>query len=189
MQIHSASFIKGIVGTDALLEDGTPQIAFIGRSNVGKSSTINALVHQNIARTSSFPGRTQEINIFLINQAFYLVDLPGYGFATASKETRLRLQTLIDWYLFNSQYEQTKVVLIIDANIGLTNMDLEMLEALEIHEKMIIIAANKIDKIKNSDYKKKLAAIEKAVMGHQVIPYSTKKGFGIDQLAEEIIKF
>ena len=89
MNITSARFIKGVVGPDENLEDGVPQIAFIGRSNVGKSSVINTLANQKgLAKTSSFPGRTQQINLFLINKSFYLVDLPGYGFAKASKDTR-----------------------------------------------------------------------------------------------------
>lgn len=188
MQIHSASFMKGIVQDDVILHDTKPHVAFIGRSNVGKSSTINSLTKQkNLARTSSFPGKTQEINIFLINKTFYLVDLPGYGFAKASKSTRKRLQTLIDWYLFNPDYEQTKVVLIIDANIGFTDDDLEILRALELYQKTIVIAANKIDKIKQADYQAKLQTIEESAIGHVVIPYSTKKGFGVSRLVEEII--
>ena len=86
MNITSAIFVKGLVGDDEILNDGKDQVAFIGRSNVGKSSVINSLVNKkDLARTSSFPGRTQEINVFLINKDFYLVDLPGYGFAKGSK--------------------------------------------------------------------------------------------------------
>ena len=99
IRITSAKFIKGAVGTDDIFEDGTPQIAFIGRSNAGKSSVINSLVSEKgLARTSSFPGRTQEINLYLINKAFYFVDLPGYGFAKLSQETREWLQKVIHWY-------------------------------------------------------------------------------------------
>src|SRR3989344_2302589 len=101
MQITSAEFVKGVVGEDEILTDGTPQIAFIGRSNVGKSSVINSLAQKkDLARTSAFPGRTQEINLFLINRSFYLVDLPGYGYAKMSKEKQFELQDLIAWYLF-----------------------------------------------------------------------------------------
>ncbi len=80
MKTRTARFIKGLVGPDPLLEDGTPQVAFIGRSNSGKSSVINSLTGQKgLARTSSFPGRTQEINVFKIDHRLYLLDLPGYG--------------------------------------------------------------------------------------------------------------
>lgn len=188
MQIKSAQFIKGVVGPDPSLEDGIPQIAFIGRSNVGKSSVINSLANQkNLARTSSFPGRTQQINLFLINKSFYLVDLPGYGFAQVSGETREQIHALLDWYFFVSNYEQSKVVLIIDAKIGLTQDDLDMLYSLEKHEKNIVIVANKIDKIKKTDYEKQLQKIKDAVGSHTVIPYSAEKRIGVNDLAKEIV--
>ena len=101
--------MKGLVGDDEILADGIPQIAFVGRSNVGKSSLINVLTNSKVSRTSSFPGRTQEINIFLVNNAFYLVDLPGYGFARASGMGREKIGELIDSYLFNSIYNQNGV--------------------------------------------------------------------------------
>ena len=87
MEIKNARFIKGVVGPDDFLEKDIPQVAFIGRSNVGKSSVINSLTHQkDLAITSSLPGRTQQINLFLINESVYLLDLPGYGFSQDSQE-------------------------------------------------------------------------------------------------------
>ena len=139
MKITSTKFIKGLVGDDEILADGIPQIAFIGRSNVGKSSLINALTKSSVSRTSSFPGRTQEINIFLVNNSFYLVDLPGYGFARASGLGREKIGGLIDSYLFNSIYNQKKVVLIIDANVGMTDKDILMLNELVKFNKNFII--------------------------------------------------
>ncbi len=189
MNIKSAKFIKGIVGPDDILEDGTPQIAFIGRSNVGKSSIINSLTCQKaLAKTSSFPGRTQQINIFLLNETLYLVDLPGYGFTKTSKDKRDELQGLINWYLFESQYEQKAVILIIDANIGPTDIDMEMLSGLEAHEKNIIIAANKIDKIKKSEYFKQLKKIRDKVGCHKVIPCSAEKKIGIGEISSELFR-
>lgn len=187
MRITSAKFIKGMVRDDQTLKDGLPQVAFIGRSNVGKSSTINALTGQkDLARTSSTPGRTQQINIFLINKSFYLVDLPGYGYSSGSKESKTELFELVNWYLFTSGYEQKMVVIIIDANIGVTESDLEIIHALEEHNKNIIIAANKIDKIKKSAYTKQIQTIQAAIIDHKVIPYSTKKGIGVNDLIKEI---
>lgn len=184
----SAEFIKGVVGEDKVLDNNFPQIAFIGRSNVGKSSLINSLVKQkDLAKTSSFPGRTQEINIFLLNNSFYLVDLPGYGFASTSKADQVWLFKLINWYLFNSDYQQKKIVMIIDAKIGVTSADLEMLEALEDKKKNIVIVANKIDKIKKADYKKQLQKIQETVGAHKIIPYSAEKGIGVEDLTEEIL--
>lgn len=187
MRITSAKFIKGIVQEDESLEDGIPQVAFIGRSNVGKSSTINALTCQkNLARTSSTPGRTQQINLFLINKSFYLVDLPGYGYSGGSKESKKTLFELVNWYLFTSDYEQKAIVLIIDASVGATESDLEIIHALEKHKKNIIIVANKIDKIKKSDYQNQIKKIQDAVGKHKVFPYSAKKGIGINDLIKEI---
>ncbi len=189
MKIKSAKFIKGVVGTDDILDDGKPQIAFIGRSNVGKSSVINALTGQKkLARTSSYPGRTQELNLFLINNSYYLVDLPGYGYAKASMKVRERLEKLINWYLFDSEYRQKKIVLIIDADVGATESDLEILRAMESHGKNFIIVANKIDKIKNSLVKKSIADIQNIAGAHKVIPFSSEKKIGIAELINELLK-
>jgi GTP-binding protein len=189
MNIRSAKFIKGIVDADEVLDDNKPHIAFIGRSNVGKSSIINSLTKQEgLARTSSFPGRTREINLFLINKSFYFVDLPGYGFAKISEKGRKRLQRLINQYLLESPYEQKKIVFIIDFSVGPTTNDLEMLQSLKKQQKNIVIVANKIDKIKNSAYKKQLQKIQAMVGSHKIIPYSSKKGIGIKELSREILE-
>ncbi len=189
MKITSAKFIKGIVGTDDILERDNPQIALIGRSNVGKSSTLNCLVGQNsLAKVSKVPGKTQEINLYVLNNKFYLLDLPGYGFAKTAKAGRERFQKVIDWYLFRSDYEQKIVVLLIDAEVGITNSDQEMLAALEETGKNFLVLANKVDKIKPSQYQAKLAEIQEIVGSHKVIPFSAKKKIGIGELVEEILK-
>jgi GTP-binding protein len=189
MKITSAEFVKGVVGEDRILEDGKPQVAFIGRSNVGKSSTINSLVgKKDMARTSRTPGRTQEMNVFLINNKFYLVDLPGYGFAKMSLADRNWLHELINWYLFNPYYQQKKIVLIIDAEVGPTNDDLEMLQALDEQKKPVLIVANKIDKIKKSDLNNQLKKLQDKVGNHKLIPYSSKKGVGYKELAGELLQ-
>lgn len=188
MNIRSATFVKGAVGTDNIFEDSKPQIVFIGRSNVGKSSVINSVTNQkNLARTSSFPGRTQQINIFLINRVFYLFDLPGYGFAKAPKEIRLKIQKMINWYLFESDYIFKKVVLIIDAKIGPTSDDMNMLYSLEKENKDIIIVANKIDKIKKSERNKQIQKIKDALFMHKVVPYSTENNIGASELIDELL--
>lgn len=189
MQITSAVFIKGVRGTDPILAGNKPYIAFIGRSNVGKSSVINSLVKKkNFARVSVSPGRTREINLFLINNSFYLVDLPGYGFAKASREVQEHIQQLIYWYLLNSEYEQKKVILIIDANVGPTDNDMKMLYSLEEKGKNIVVVANKIDKIKSQAYEQQLRDIQHRVGSHTVIPYSAKKGIGVGALVNEIVQ-
>jgi GTP-binding protein len=187
MNISSASFVKGIVGLDATLENNFPQVAFVGRSNAGKSSMINTLVSQKqLARTSNTPGRTQEINLYLINNACYFLDLPGYGYAKASKEARIDLQNLIRGYLFEASYTQKKVVVVIDAKVGPTKNDLEMVALLEKNGKNIVVVANKIDKVKPSELKKRLADFQEKVGNCRVIPFSSMKKIGRSELLEDI---
>ncbi len=184
MRITSTRFVKGLVGDDEILADGIPQIAFVGRSNVGKSSLINALTGSKISRTSSYPGSTQEINVFLINDSFYLVDLPGYGFARASGRGREKIGELIDSYLFNSIHPQKRIVLIIDANVGMTEKDITMFNELRKYRKDFIIVASKIDKMTQSEYHKKLAELTKMVGNHTLIPFSSKKRNGLEDLVD-----
>lgn len=188
MQIKSAKFMKGLMGTNDILDDGISQVAFIGRSNVGKSTTINAITNQNkLAITSSFPGRTQQINVFLINDNTYFLDLPGYGYARASGKGREKIQELIYWYFFNSSCNPKFVVVIIDAEIGPTKDDLEMLHHLEEAGKNIIILANKIDKIKKSAYQKQMNNLNKLFPNYKIIPFSGLKKTGVQELLDTIL--
>ena len=187
MKINSAKFVKGAVGPDEVFEGHYPHIAFIGRSNVGKSSLINTLVNQKgLARTSSSPGSTRQINIFLINNSLYFIDLPGYGFAKASLKAQENLMALIYWYLFDSGYDQQRVVLIIDANVGPMERDITMLQLLEERKKDIIIVANKIDKIKKSQYAQHLQKIKNFAGNHTLVYCSSEKQTGINELRKEL---
>jgi GTP-binding protein len=187
MKIDSAKFVKSVMGSDTALESNTPQVAFIGRSNSGKSSVINSLVNQNnLATTSSFPGRTQKINLFLINESFYFVDLPGYGYAKVPEKLKHSLKAMVNWYFFVSNYEQKKIVLIIDASVGPTKDDLDMLYSLEDHGKSIIVVANKIDKIKQTEYEEQFKLINELIGTHTIVPYSAKKKIGVKELLSEI---
>ncbi len=187
MSIESSQFIKGIVQDDAIMSDGIPQVAFIGRSNVGKSSLINALTKSKISRISSTAGRTQEINFFLINDSVYFVDLPGYGFAKASNTRRGELSNLINSYLFNNLWTQKKVVLIIDINVGMTDKDIKMYNDLKECGKDIIVALSKVDKIKQTDFYKNIREIEKTTGNHKLFQFSSEKKIGIQELVEEIL--
>ena len=188
--------MRGIVGEDDIFVDPLPKIAFIGRSNVGKSSLINALIgpgiahgkgaSRELARTSPKPGYTRQINVSLINDSFHLVDLPGYGFATGSKASREQMGDLIHSYLFNPNYEQEKVVMIIDANIGLTDKDMSMFHELAHFPKNFIVVANKIDKMNQSEYHHKLAEIKVIAGAHPVFPVSATKKTGLDTLTTEL---
>lgn len=188
MKITSAEFVKGVVGEDPILEDTLPKYAFIGRSNVGKSSLINTLVNKKaLAVTSSFPGRTKQLNVFLVNKKIHFIDLPGYGFSKGSHESRSQILNLINWYLFLSKYQQNKVILIIDAYVGPTEDDLEMLYSLRGAKKNIIVVANKIDKVKKSQLKSQLEKIQATIGPITVIPYSAEEKIGIKELMSEIL--
>ncbi len=187
MQIHSAEFIKGVVGNDEIFEDGTPLIVFIGRSNAGKSSVINSIANRKkLAISSAAPGRTRMINIFRINKLWYLIDLPGYGFARMARAMHEHIEKMINWFLFASPYAHKKVVVVIDANVGLTSLDLEMLMSLENAKKDVVIVANKIDKIKKSEYDKKFADICEIAGQLPVIPFSAEKRIGVGELVKTI---
>ncbi len=187
MKIRSAEFVKSLVDTDEILESGIPQIAFIGRSNVGKSSVINLIAgSKSLARSSPTPGLTKVLNVYFINKDFYLVDLPGYGFAKGSWEDRNKLRLLIEWYLLGSNIDHKLVVVIVDANVGVTDMDERILDLLAEAEKKVIVLANKIDKIKKSDYVRKLKDVTEKVSPYKVIPFSVEKKIGLDELMQEL---
>jgi GTP-binding protein len=189
MEIKSAVFVKGSPSASGLFSDGLPHIAFIGRSNVGKSSTINALTKtKGLAKTSAAPGRTREINLFLVNNKLYIVDLPGYGFVKGSVSKKETLHDLIESYLFASPENQKKVVLIIDGKVGPTADDLDILDTLEQHGKHIIVAVNKVDRLKSSELKTQLKKIQTLIGGHTIVPYSAEKKSGIGALWVEILK-
>lgn len=152
MNIRNAQFIRGIIGTNDIINDTKVQIAFVGRSNVGKSSLINSLVgNKNLARSSSTPGRTQQINFFLIDEKVYFVDLPGYGYAKTSVKQRDKIRKMIIWYLTYSEIKHKKVVLITDAKIGLREFDLEMVDMLKSEGIDFFVVLNKVDKLKQGE--------------------------------------
>ncbi len=188
MKIKTAEFIKGIMGTNEILEDGKKQVAFVGRSNVGKSSLINSLVGvKDLARSSSTPGRTQEINFFLINNRTYFVDLPGYGFAKTSKRKREKIRKMIIWYLTYSGVKPHRVILIIDARVGIKEFDIEMLSLLQEENIKTIVVANKMDKVKKSVEHKIIEKIKDQLSDNaKFLPYSAKTFLNKDRLIEFI---
>ncbi len=188
IKILSAEFIKGIIGTDDILTDGTPQVAFIGRSNVGKSSVINSLLQRrNLAKSSSTPGKTQQINFFSVNGEVYFVDLPGYGFAKLSKERREKLRKMILWYFAESGASSKKVVLIVDAKVGLSDFDIEMADFLKSLGLDVIVVANKSDKLNQSKRAKNLKSITNLLMQDNIILYSAKTKEGREELLRELL--
>jgi GTP-binding protein len=173
MNITSAEFIKGIVGTNPILDDEKSQVAFIGRSNVGKSSVINSLVNnKNLVKTGKKPGKTTEINFFLINRKFYFVDLPGYGFAEGGKEKIEKIRKLIIWYLSSGEAHPSTVVLIIDIKAGFTQFDKEVIEILREQNHPYLIVANKADKLNQKESAAQLAKIKRESNEEHIVLYS-----------------
>jgi len=150
MKILSAKFIKSVARISQLPPDKFPEIAFAGRSNVGKSSLINCLIQRkNLAKTSSSPGKTRLINYYSVNDRVYFVDLPGYGYAKVSKEERKQWKRLIESFLTASK-DLVGIIQIFDSRIGLTELDIEMLTWIKHLQKPAIIVATKIDKLPKS---------------------------------------
>ena len=188
MNIDSARFVKGIVEEDAVLTDGVPQFALVGRSNVGKSSVINSITGTNdMARVGKKPGKTTEINFFLVDNAYYLVDLPGYGFAQASLASREKLRSLILWYLTQTTGRPQRVALIVDAKVGMTQMDIEMLNVLRDQQLPFIVVANKIDRLSQKDLAAACRSIQQIVEDARVIAFSSASKRGLDILKEALI--
>lgn len=187
MIIREAIFARGVVGPKNLMEDDLPHVAFIGRSNVGKSSVINSLVNnKKLARSSSTAGRTQEINFFLINRAFYFVDLPGFGYARGSHEKRNDILQLIYWYLFESEINQYKIVMILDARIGMTENDVEVYNDLIEHNKDVVLVLNKIDKLNQSEKQASLKKLKQIIGENKFLQYSAEKKTGVQELLDLI---
>ena len=166
-----------------------PEIAFAGRSNVGKSSLINTLLRRKkVARVSNTPGRTREINFFSVNDAFVLADLPGYGYARISKEQKAAWRPLIEGYLRGSPALKG-VVQLLDARHAPTDDDLRMLEFLAEVGTPTIVIATKVDKLRASERAGKVdtLAAQAGVDPEQVIPFSAVTGEGRDELAGAVV--
>ena len=180
------------VGEKDLLEDGKPQIAFAGRSNVGKSTLLNRLLGQKaLARISSKPGKTRAVNYFLINSRFYFVDLPGFGYARVSKTERREWATLMEGY-FRRSLSQAQVVQLVDGKVGATPLDVQAAEYLRDLGAVPIVVATKIDRISRNRRKASLDRIQQDLgMGehHRPIAFSAPTGEGSRELWQEIETF
>jgi GTP-binding protein len=189
LAIKSLEFLGGMASVGGWRPDSSlPEVAFAGRSNVGKSSLLNRLVRRKkLARVSNTPGRTREVNFFKVNEQFILVDLPGYGYARVSKERRAEWKPLIEGYLRKS-VELRGIVQLLDARHDPTPDDASMLDFLSEVGVPTLIALTKIDKLKPAE--RKTVAIRRAadlgLDSDQVIPFSAVTGEGRDELAEAI---
>ncbi len=182
-----AEFVITSVEPGRFPKDRRPEIAFLGRSNVGKSSLINALTgRKRLAFTSSTPGRTQAINFYRIEGSYYFVDLPGYGYARAPREQTLRWKQLVESYLTERDV-LILCFLILDARRGWMPMDLELKRWLEDRGRPFQVVATKMDKLKSRNEEERgLAAIRKE--GVEPAPFSAETGRGVRELWQTISK-
>lgn len=192
MKINNAKFLISVSSKNGLLNGGVPEIAFVGKSNVGKSSLINCLVNQkNLAKASSMPGRTRLVNYFAINDGqVNFVDLPGYGFAKAPKETVGSWQDLLETYLSSSKNLKL-VVFLLDIRHDPTELDKIMHAYLYINQLPYIIVATKSDKLAKSKVKNSvnsLATKLKIAQGN-VFAFSSETQEGKQELLEQFDKF
>jgi GTP-binding protein len=188
---RETSFMMGAAAIDGLPAADLPEVAFAGRSNVGKSSLINAVTGRlHLARASTAPGRTREVNFFVVDEKLRLVDLPGYGFAKVSRDTARKFQNLGRAYL-RGRPNLKRAYLLIDARHGLKDVDQEALEAFDTAAVSYQIILTKADKLKASEVaamtEKTLAAVIKRPAAFpRVLATSAEKGLGIPELRAEI---
>lgn len=186
MKIVSAEFVKSAYARLQWPLGELPEIAFLGRSNVGKSSLLNSLLQRKrLARTSNTPGRTQSINYYLINESFYFADLPGYGFAKASKAMRAGWGKMAEDYLANRK-ELVLSIQLVDSRHKPTALDVQLHEWLSFHGKENLIVATKADKLSNNELARQLNIIGKELAESRVLPYSSQTGKGREAIWTEI---
>ena len=184
LNFNKAEFIRSAVKREDFLRDGLPQMAFAGRSNVGKSSVINRLVNRkNFARVGASPGKTSQINYFRIDGGAYLVDLPGYGYAKVSKAERDRWGRLMEEYFASGLISLG--VMIVDARHNPTADDVTMANWFYDAQCPLVVAANKLDKLKKSEIEPNLLTIRNVLRLREedrLVPFSAERGDGKDEL-------
>lgn len=189
MQVHTARFVLSALDPAHYPRDRHPEFAFVGRSNVGKSSLLNTLLgRKGLAKTSGTPGKTQTLNFFSINEKFYFVDLPGYGFAKVPKGMKDTWNRVMVDYLRDRENLRL-VISLVDARHKPSPLDVEMLNILEEAEVPTLVVATKIDKIKRSQRRGNLAQIQETLglpEDIEVLPFSSVDREGVKELWQVI---
>jgi GTP-binding protein len=182
MKVTRAEFVKSAFKEDDWPKDSQPEVAFLGRSNVGKSSLINSLLSvRGLARTSSTPGRTQSLNFFSVNDKFKFVDLPGFGYARVPKNIKSTWGEMATAYLAKRR-QLVLSIHIVDSRHEPTKQDLQLHEWLEQSSKPRLIVATKSDKLSHNELRRNLQHIARVLDDDSVMAYSAKSGRGRDEL-------
>ncbi len=180
---YDARFMRGIKGSDSIMQTPMPQVAFVGRSNVGKSSTLNALLGVNgLARTSQTPGKTQEINFFMVSGNMFFVDLPGYGFAMMPAQEAEDIRKHILWYITGGEARPKYLVLIVDARHPLTDYDKELIVAAQEEGHPLLVLLNKIDTLNQKERSETLRSYKVALGEILHLPFSAKTKEGVAEV-------
>jgi len=191
LRVETAEFARAAHQSGDFPRDGRPEIAFAGRSNVGKSSLMNRLLgRKGLARTSSTPGRTQAVHYYAVNRRFYFVDLPGYGYAKAGKEDRRRWGALVDGYL-QQALPRAQVILLVDGKVGATVLDEQAYQYLLTLGAEPIVAVTKIDRVTRSRRSAVLKSVRDTLnLGESVpvIAVSAESGEGTQELWGEMTR-
>ena len=191
MNFQKVEFVKSAARSGDFLRDGLPQIAFAGKSNVGKSSVLNCVLQRkNFARVGQKPGKTIQINYFSVDKTAYLVDLPGYGYAQVSESEKERWGKLMESYFACSELI-TLGVMIVDARHEPTKLDVVMAELFRNTGRPFVVVANKLDKLKPREIEPNMARIRATLQlseDTKLIPFSAEKGTGRGDLVSVLIK-
>ena len=183
-----AEFIVSAAGPTGFPAESLPEVAFLGRSNVGKSSLLNQLVGQKgLAFVSSTPGRTQSINFYRVAEELHFVDLPGYGYARVPTSIKQSWQGLIERYLLH-RHTLRLCVILLDARRGWMDKDRELRQWLQFHQKPLLVVATKIDKLSQQEQKHGLDAIRQEAGECDIVPFSAHTGRGARELWQAIWK-
>jgi len=188
MIIRKARFVKSLSAFSDFPGQGLPEIAMVGKSNVGKSSLINNMAgNSKLARTSAEPGKTRLVNLYMINEAFFLVDLPGYGFARAPKQEKQKWADMIEGYLKGSRHLK-RVFQLVDVRHAPTEDDQLMVEYLRHYDIPFTVVATKADKLSKAQRGRNIPVICRAlaVQPWEVMVHSSKDGTGRDRLLQLI---
>lgn len=185
MNVTSSEFMISAVGPKQYPEDGLPEIALAGRSNVGKSSLINRMLRRkNLARTSSVPGKTQHMNYYLVNRSFFFVDFPGYGFAKVSKQQREAWGQMIEEYLLERETLKL-VVMVVDLRHPPSKDDVKMYEWLSHYQRPICVVTTKADKVPKTKWQKHAKVIKQDLgmrPGDSLVMFSSENDMGKEEL-------